>query len=177
MVSSFRLWHPNENVTEIRIPNVKDQLEEMGLPTYNPFEQREQSLLERVVRNIYSTTIIFNHTLGTPEMESLFTSDEEFDILIMDQCYSDVMLGYVDFSNHWSRRFQFFIQLRFANHFKVPTIAFNSRSNNLLTNEMIKNRYNPAYTPGLQLKYTDHMDLGQRLANTLLGMFEMLTYK
>lgn len=66
---------------------------------------------------------------------------------------------------------------RIAHYLKLPVIAFSSAGFSRWSDEMVKNPFNPAYTPNMFLGYTDVMNFWQRLKNTALSVIDLIAYQ
>lgn len=85
---------PQENVTEITIPNVEKNFLDMGL-TFNLDEIRDKSILEQFSKSIYAATSNVDVVMGSEQVQSMLKSKEtKFDLLLIDSFMSDALLGY-----------------------------------------------------------------------------------
>lgn len=62
-------------------------------------------------------------------------------------------------------------------YYNVPTVVVSPIGPNKWINEMVGNIHNSAMHPNSFLPLLDNMNLGKRITNTLMSIFEKLTYK
>ncbi|KAJ8918828.1 hypothetical protein NQ315_011114 [Exocentrus adspersus] len=83
-----------------------------------------------------------------PNFQALLKSDEQFDVVILEQFINDAhkVLAY---------------------HYKTPLILFSTIGPNAWVNNLVGNPSPPSYVPDVFLSYDSHMDFKQRVVNWL----------
>lgn len=143
-------------LTEIKIDAIGQNWYEMGLSQQGDI-MNERSILERFTRMVYAGASASDILLGSKEIKNLLNSNATFDLFIADIFLSDALLGLSQF-------------------YKVPIVVVSPTGPNTWINEMTGNSQNSALDPSNFLPYLEVMTLGERIINTLMGMFEKLTY-
>lgn len=85
--------------------------------------------------------------LSFPRIQRLITSEEKFDLIIVELFNTDCMLGFV-------------------HKFRVPFVAIGTSVMMPWGNERFGNPDNPSYIPHHFLAHTDRMSFSERIANT-----------
>jgi len=144
VVNHFPQAHTVPNYTDISLVGsmrnavgVK-HLEHVGngdvRPTFYQLEIRAVEMCEKI--------------LSFPRIQRLITTEEKFDLIIVEQFNTDCMLGFV-------------------HKFKVPFIAIATSVMLPWDNERFGNPDNPSYIPNFFLAHTDRMSFNERIANTV----------
>lgn len=61
-------------------------------------------------------------------------------------------------------------------YYQVPTIVLSPSGSNIWLHQVFGNPLNAALDPSNFLPFTEHMNIGQRCLNTLMSIFEKLSY-
>ncbi|XP_005180523.2 UDP-glucosyltransferase 2 [Musca domestica] len=141
---------------EIQIDGLLENWTEMGL-SFDIEEMYSKSVLEHFTRLMYATTSNTDALLQSPKVRELLHSQQQFDLLVVDLFLSDALMG-----------LSFFYQ--------IPTVVISPSGSNTWLNQRFGNSQNAALDPSNFLAYSKHMTLWQRSVNTLMVMFEKLTY-
>ncbi|XP_030383419.1 UDP-glucuronosyltransferase [Scaptodrosophila lebanonensis] len=144
------------NIREIRIEGLMVNWLDMGM-SFEAEEMRAQSVMERFTRLIYAGTTNVDLLLSDAQVRKLLTSGERFDLLVVDLFLSDALLG-------------------LAFYYGIPTVAISPTGANSWLNNMFGNPQASSLDPSNFLPFTERMTTSQRLVNTLMSMFERLTY-
>lgn len=146
----------SNQLTEIQINAIASNWLEMGL-SQQADEMNDKSILERFTRMVYAGASTADLILGSKEMKNLLNSNQTFDLFVADIFLGDALLGLSQF-------------------YKVPIVVVSPTGPNTWINEMTGNSQNSALDPSNFLPYLEVMSLSERIANTLMGVFEKLTY-
>lgn len=144
------------SLNEIQIDGIDQNWLEMGLSTQID-SMNEKSIMERFTRMVYAGVSAADLVLGSKEVKKLLASNESFDLLIADIFLGDALLGLSQF-------------------YKVPIVVVSPTGPNTWINEMTGNSQNAAQDPSYFLPYLEVMSLSERIINTLMAMFEKLTF-
>ncbi|KAM7358902.1 UDP-glycosyltransferase family 316 member A1 [Cochliomyia hominivorax] len=146
----------NGNLREIKVEGLLKNWQEMGL-TFHLEEMHEKSVMEHFTRLMYATTSNTDHILQNSQVKELLQSKQKFDLLIVDLFLNDALLG-----------------LSF--YYQIPTVVLSPSGSNTWLNQRFGNPQNAALDPSNFLPYSKDMSFWQRCVNTLMAMFEKLTY-
>ncbi|XP_013108424.2 UDP-glycosyltransferase UGT5 [Stomoxys calcitrans] len=141
---------------EIKVEGLLENWLEMGL-TFDIDEMHGKSVMEHFTRLMYATTSNTDTLLQNPKVRELLQSQQKYDLLVVDLFLSDALLG-----------LSFFYQ--------IPTVVISPSGSNTWLNQRFGNPQNAALDPSNFLPYSKDMTLWQRNINTLMAMFEKLTY-
>ncbi|XP_036326097.1 UDP-glycosyltransferase UGT4-like [Rhagoletis pomonella] len=145
-----------KNIREIHIEGLLENWEETGLP-FDVEQARLSSILEHFTRLMYAGASNVDILLGDEKFRRLVNSGEEFDLLVVDLFLSDSLLC-------------------LAHFYQIPTVVISPTGANTWLNQMIGNPQSSALDPSIFLPYSERMNIWQRSVNTLMGLFEKLTY-
>ncbi|XP_054733963.1 UDP-glycosyltransferase UGT4 [Anastrepha obliqua] len=145
-----------QKIREIRIEGLRENWEEMGLP-FDVEQSRQRSIMEHFTRLMYAGAANVDLLLGDAKLRKLVRSGEKFDLLMVDLFLSDSLLG-------------------LAHFYQIPTVAISPTGANTWLNRMLGNPQSSALDPSIFLSYSERMNIWQRCVNTLMGLFEKLTY-
>lgn len=145
-----------QKIREIRIEGLRENWEEMGLP-FDVEQSRQRSIMEHFTRLMYAGATNVDLLLGDAKVRKLVRSGEQFDLLVVDLFLSDSLLG-------------------LAHYYQIPTVVISPTGANTWLNQMTGNPQSSALDPSIFLPYSERMGLWQRSVNTLMGLFEKLTY-
>ncbi|XP_055905736.1 UDP-glycosyltransferase UGT4 [Eupeodes corollae] len=143
-------------LTEIQIDGIEQNWLEMGL-SIQIDSMHEKSIMERFTRLVYAGASTADLVLANKEVKNLLLSNSTFDLFIVDIFLGDALLGFSQF-------------------YKAPTIVVSPTGPNTWINEMTGNSQNSALDPSNFLPYLEQMSLYERIINTLMSVFEKLTY-
>ncbi|XP_055856235.1 UDP-glycosyltransferase UGT4 [Episyrphus balteatus] len=146
----------DSRLTEIQINGLEQNWLEMGLSTQVD-SMNEKSIMERFTRLVYAGASAADLVLASKEVKNLLMSNVTFDLFIVDIFLSDALLGLSQF-------------------YKVPIVVVSPTGPNTWINEMTGNSQNSALDPSNFLPYLEQMSLYERIINTLMAVFEKLTY-
>ncbi|XP_073843703.1 UDP-glycosyltransferase family 316 member A1 [Musca autumnalis] len=141
---------------EIQIDGLLENWSEMGL-SFDIEEMYSKSVMEHFTRLMYATTSNTDALLQSPKVRELLHSQQQFDLLVVDLFLSDALMG-----------------LSF--YYQIPTVVLSPSGSNTWLNQRFGNSQNAALDPSNFLAYSKYMNLWQRSVNTLMVMFEKLTY-
>ncbi|XP_075162038.1 UDP-glycosyltransferase family 316 member A1 [Haematobia irritans] len=147
---------PDPRFREIKVDGLLENWSEMGL-TFDIEEMHGKSVMEHFTRLMYAKTSNIDTLLQSSKVRELLHSQQHFDLLVVDLFLSDALLG-----------LSFFYQ--------IPTIVLSPSGSNTWLNQRFGNPQNAALDPSNFLPYSKDMTLLQRSVNTLMVMFEKLTY-
>lgn len=156
VISPFKIGGNAENITDIQLDGVQQLFLELGLT--NVFNKSNHSPIEETTNLIYGTAELADLTLKNQEVQKLLRSDATFDLLILHAHMTDSLLG-------------------IANHYQIPSIILSTTGSTKYTDEVVGNPFNPSYVPHLFVGFMDHMSFKERLINSLVAMFDEITYR
>ncbi|XP_023297268.2 UDP-glycosyltransferase UGT5 [Lucilia cuprina] len=145
-----------EKFREIKVEGLLNNWLEMGL-SFDLQEMHDKSVMEHFTRLMYATTSNTDNLLQNSQVREMLQSPQKFDLLIVDLFLSDALLG-----------------LSF--YYQIPTMVLSPSGSNTWLNQRFGNPQNAALDPSNFLPYAKDMTFWQRCVNTLMAMFEKLTY-
>lgn len=92
--------------------------------------------------------IFSNSTLNEPAVQELLYSDEKFDIIVLEMCMTEALLG-------------------FGHHFKIPVIGVSTFGANKYTADLVAAPETSSYIPNLFTGYSDRMSFTERIWNLM----------
>lgn len=109
--------------------------------------------------NLYFMGIfISNHTLTHPTVQNFLKSNAKFDVVVLENFVVEAMLG-------------------FGPHFNASIVALSTFGPNIWINEVIGTPSPLSYVPHPFLKYTDNMNLFERIWNFIVFIMDYAMYK
>lgn len=64
-----------------------------------------------------------------------------------------------------------------ANYYQIPSIVLSTSGSVKYTDEIVGNPFNPSYVPHAFLGFIERMNLKERLINSLVAVFDEITYR
>uniref|UniRef100_W8AWJ8 2-hydroxyacylsphingosine 1-beta-galactosyltransferase n=2 Tax=Ceratitis capitata TaxID=7213 RepID=W8AWJ8_CERCA len=145
-----------QKIREIHIDELCENWEDMGLP-FDIEQSSQQTVMEHFTKLMYAGSSNVDLLLGDAKVRKLVRSGEKFDLLVVDLFLSDSLLG-------------------LAHFYQIPTVVVSPNGANTWLNHMTGNPQSSALDPSMFLPYSERMGIWQRSVNTLMGLFEKLTY-
>lgn len=148
IVAPFKQQTPVKNLREVVL----------ALPPANVFskllyEQNENSISEQLEAVLVFGLNFTDDALNDPKMQELMRSGEKFDVIIVEIFLSETLLG-------------------LGKVFDSPMIGFSSFGASKWTTDLNGSPSPLSYVPHFQFTFTDRMSFGQRMANTMIAIFE-----
>ncbi|XP_044755560.1 UDP-glycosyltransferase UGT5-like [Coccinella septempunctata] len=141
MVSPFRLKNPPTNWRDVVLEPKDEQKMDFFNFNLHPYLQAY----------VFSSLgpVIMNSTLSHPVFKEFLKTKEKFDVIILEQFYSDG-LKYM------------------GTYFDAPLILYSAQGANSWTNPTVGNPAPPSYVADLVLPYSNEMNFFQRMDNAIL---------
>ncbi|KAI9587732.1 UDP-glycosyltransferase UGT5 [Glossina fuscipes] len=146
----------NGKLQEILVEGLLNNWLEMGM-SFDIDKIREKSILERFTRLMYASTSNIDLLLSDEGVHKMLKRKEKFNLLVVDLFLSDALLG-------------------LAFYYKVPVVVISPSGSNTWLHQIFGNPQNAALDPSSFLPYSENMHIWQRCLNTLMAVFEKLTY-
>lgn len=121
----------------------------------NFFEMDDMSPLMQLIYCYYLGYMVLDETYKDPGIQNLLRSNDTFDLVIMDQFYSEGLLGV-------------------AYRFKAPVVLSSSLESSQWTHHMLGNPAPYSYVANPYLQTTRYMTFYQRCYNTYVNFLEEL---
>ncbi|XP_058832777.1 UDP-glycosyltransferase UGT5-like isoform X2 [Topomyia yanbarensis] len=154
VISPFPMKKPLPNYRDITT-DIWDATEPI---TSNMLSFAEKGIFESIKETYRYGHTVTNETLKQPAVVKLLTSNEKFDLIVMEAFMNDAMLG-------------------FAHHFNAPCIGMSTFGASKWTTDLVGTPAPPSYVPNPFLAFTDHMSFKERLINTVMGVTEALVVR
>lgn len=118
----------------------------------------KQSTVGEISNLYYLGVLVTNHTLNEKNVVNLVKSDATFDVIILDVFLNEALIG-------------------FGSHFHAPVIGVSTFGSSAWTNNLIGNPSPASFLPHPFSSFTSEMSFFERISNTLVACFELLTLK
>ncbi|GAB0093835.1 UDP-glucuronosyltransferase [Sergentomyia squamirostris] len=148
IVAPHKLSKPVKNIKEIVL-----NVESATKLSKNLYEQPDSSVNEQLQTVIGLALNFTDNALSDPEMKALIRSKEKFDVIIVEIFLSESLMG-------------------LGKVFNAPMIGFTSFGPSKWSTDLNGSPSPLSYVPHVLFTYTDRMTFGQRLANTMISVFE-----
>lgn len=135
-------------------------------------------MIEETNNLIYGTAELADLVLRNPDVQALLRSKAKFDLLLLHAHMTDSLLGY-EISEIIKLKLTLNIINFFsiANYYQIPSIIISTGGSAKFIDAIVGNPFNPSYVPHAYLGYTTHMNFRDRLINTLVALFDEITYR
>ncbi|XP_050092818.1 UDP-glycosyltransferase UGT5-like [Anopheles aquasalis] len=152
VINPFPQKKPLTNYRDIDV-SLEEDIMKNFMP--NMLELANHSVLESLTKTYEFGHLITNQTLQHPNVRRLLSSNEKFDLVVMEAFLNDAHLG-------------------FAHHFKAPCVAVSTFGASRWTNEMVGTPSPVTYIPHPFLRFTDRMSFVERIGNVLMTVADMI---
>ncbi|XP_068897587.1 UDP-glucosyltransferase 2-like isoform X2 [Tenebrio molitor] len=144
---------PKNAPPNYKIINTSDVIEDSN--GFNFFELDKENLFTNIMTSYVFGNIITESTLKTKAVQELLHSDEQFDLVIIEQFFNDAMKG-------------------FATHFNAPLVLFSSMGITEWNKHFMGNPVLPSINAVCYTSYTNQMKFFQRIRNLVGTVFDYL---
>lgn len=152
-MSPYPVEDPPENYTSIDISDMKKMFEGRMLK-----DNVEMNLISKF-KVLYSNTLLMtNFTLKHPEMKKLLSSNEKFDLIILDLFLTDALLG-------------------LSTVFNCPIVALSANGPHSWVNNVMGSPRLTSYVPHMYSDFISRTNLGKRLENEFFYFIEKILMK
>ncbi|XP_049545913.1 UDP-glycosyltransferase UGT5-like [Anopheles darlingi] len=152
VINPFPQKKPLPNYRDIDV-SIEQDIMKNFMP--NMLDLADHSVIESITKTYEFGHLITNQTLQHPNVHRLLSSNEKFDLVIMEAFLNDAHLG-------------------FAHHFKAPCVALSTFGASRWTNEMVGTPSPISYIPHPFLRFTDRMSFVERIGNALMTVADMI---
>jgi glucuronosyltransferase len=153
-MSPFPMENPPNNYKSIDISEMKKEFEDRVNSLFTEKSIR-MDLISKFKILYQNTLTMTNFTLQHSEMKKLLSSQEEFDLIILDLFLTDALLG-------------------LSTVFDCPIIALSANGPHSWVNEVLGSPRPSSFVPHMFTDLTDRMNLGKRLENEIFYFIEWI---
>jgi glucuronosyltransferase len=153
-MSPFPVENPPNNYKSIDISEMKREFEDRVNTLFTEKSMR-LDLISRFKILYQNTLTMTNFTLQHSEMKKLLSSQQKFDLIILDLFLTDALLG-------------------LSTVFDCPIVALSANGPHTWVNEVLGSPRPASYVPHMYTDLVDRMNLGKRLENEIFYFIEWI---